>query len=51
VQVALVYLGGAVFGCYGLNAQEWLAVVAAAALIIPVDIIRKAVLSGTSLKA
>jgi calcium-translocating P-type ATPase len=51
VQVALVYFGGAVFSCHGLNTKEWLAVLVAAILIIPVDIIRKAILSGISQRA
>ncbi len=41
VQVALTYLGGAVFRSYGLNMKEWLVVLGFAVLIIPVDILRK----------
>jgi magnesium-transporting ATPase (P-type) len=43
VQTALVYFGGAVFDCYGLTLKEWGFVLVFAVLIIPADMIRKAV--------
>ncbi|MDR0410614.1 MAG: calcium-translocating P-type ATPase, PMCA-type [Treponema sp.] len=43
VQVILVYVGGGVFKCNGLNGAQWGVVLIAAASIIPVDLIRKAV--------
>jgi len=43
VQVAMTYLGGAVLRCYGLTLSEWGVVILAAFTIIPVDIIRKAI--------
>jgi calcium-translocating P-type ATPase len=48
VQIALVYLGGAVFDCYGLNGKEWLFVLLFSILIIPVDIIKKAIVGNTA---
>ncbi|MBQ8429653.1 MAG: calcium-translocating P-type ATPase, PMCA-type [Clostridia bacterium] len=41
VQVALTYLGGEIFACYGLNLKEWAVVLVMAITIIPIDIIRK----------
>ncbi len=41
IQVILVYFGGEIFQCYGLNATEWLLVTIAAFSIIPVDLLRK----------
>ena len=43
IQVVLVYVGGTIFRCYGLNLIEWGIVLAAAFTIIPVDLIRKAI--------
>jgi magnesium-transporting ATPase (P-type) len=43
VQAALVYLGGVIFDCYGLEPAEWGFVLILAVTIIPVDMIRKAV--------
>jgi calcium-translocating P-type ATPase len=43
VQIALTYLGGVIFRCYGLNFKEWAFVIVTAILIIPVDIVRKAI--------
>lgn len=43
VQVIMVYAGGAVMHCYGLTGSEWLYVLAAAFLVIPVDLIRKVI--------
>ncbi|MBR2337151.1 MAG: calcium-translocating P-type ATPase, PMCA-type [Clostridia bacterium] len=43
VQILLTYLGGEIFGCHGLNLQEWAIVIGMAITIIPVDIVRKLV--------
>lgn len=43
VQVFMTYLGGDVLRCYGLNVNEWVVVVLMAFTIIPVDMIRKAI--------
>ena len=39
--------GGDILRCYGLVGKEWAVVVVLAFTIIPVDLIRKAVLKGT----
>lgn len=44
VQIIMTYVGGAVLRCYGLNAKEWLIVLIMALTIIPVDLIRKAII-------
>jgi magnesium-transporting ATPase (P-type) len=41
VQILLVYVGGAVFQCHGLDAMQWLIVLVMAISIIPIDLIRK----------
>ncbi len=41
IQVALTYLGGEIFQCYGLTWNEWLAVLVMSVSIIPLDLIRK----------
>ena len=41
IQVLIVYLGGIVFRSTGLNVREWITVLIAAVLIIPMDIMRK----------
>jgi calcium-translocating P-type ATPase len=41
IQIGLVYVGGAIFSCFGLTIKEWLAVLCFAFIIIPVDLIRK----------
>lgn len=46
VQVVMTYLGGAVLSCYGLNVTEWLVVLIMAFTIVPVDLIRKAVVKA-----
>ena len=46
VQVIMTYFGGAILRCYGLNATEWIFVIAMAFIIIPVDLARKAILGG-----
>jgi calcium-translocating P-type ATPase len=43
IQAGLVYLGGAIFNCFGLDLTEWLWVIGFALLIVPVDLIRKSV--------
>jgi calcium-translocating P-type ATPase len=49
VQIVLVYVGmlssplGEIFSCYGLTGKEWSFVLALSVLIIPVDIVRKAI--------
>jgi len=48
VQVLMAYLGGAVLNCYGLNLTEWITVLVMAASIIPVDLIRKAIVKAVS---
>jgi calcium-translocating P-type ATPase len=45
VHVSLTYLGGAVFKCFGLNVREWLFVLGLAFMIIPVDLIRKVIVT------
>ncbi|MDR0764712.1 MAG: calcium-translocating P-type ATPase, PMCA-type [Synergistaceae bacterium] len=49
VQVLMTYLGGVILRCYGLTLNEWAVVLAMSFVIIPVDIIRKAV-AGNALK-
>ena len=46
VQVLMTYLGGAVLDCYGLNLTEWIVVLVMAVSIIPVDLIRKAIVGA-----
>ena len=46
VQVIMTYFGGAILRCYGLNATEWLFVIAMAFIIIPVDLVRKAIVGN-----
>lgn len=45
VQVIITYFGGAVVRCYPLNLREWLVVIGLAISIIPVDLIRKVIVS------
>lgn len=45
VQVMMVYLGSSVFDCYGLNAAQWGIVIALAAAVVPVDMVRKVVVA------
>ncbi|MDR0986880.1 MAG: calcium-translocating P-type ATPase, PMCA-type [Ruminococcus sp.] len=51
IQVALIYLGRGVFECWGLTGGEWAVVLAFAVLIIPVDLLRKAVVKIFAKKA
>jgi len=44
VQVLLVYLGGEVFSGYGLSLAQWGIILVGAVSVIPIDILRKAVL-------
>lgn len=41
IQVIMVYFGGEIFSCYGLNLSEWLFVIAASVSIIPVSLVYK----------
>ena len=43
VQIGLVYLGGEIFKCHGLNLEQWGIVLLFAVSIIPVGMIRKAI--------
>ncbi|MDR1422535.1 MAG: cation-translocating P-type ATPase [Coriobacteriales bacterium] len=45
IQVALIYLGGAVFDCFGLTPIEFAIVIGLSVLIIPIDLARKAILA------
>lgn len=49
VQVLMVYLGGVILRCYGLIANEWLFVLGLAILVIPIDLIRKAIVKQLGL--
>ena len=46
VQIAMTYLGGSVLRCHGLGVTEWIVVLVMAVSIIPVDLIRKAVMKN-----
>ncbi|MBR1528775.1 MAG: calcium-translocating P-type ATPase, PMCA-type [Oscillospiraceae bacterium] len=46
VQIIMTYIGGAVLRCYGMNAKEWCIVLILALTIIPVDLIRKAIVGS-----
>lgn len=41
IQVLMVYFGGTVMHCYGLNLEQWLHIIVISSLIIPLDMIRK----------
>ena len=45
VQILLTYLGNVIFRCYGLNFTEWLVVLIMAISIIPIDLLRKLIMS------
>ena len=47
VQIIMTYFGGVILRCFGLTASEWIFVLAMAFTIIPVDLVRKAIV-GTS---
>lgn len=48
VQVAMTYLGDVILRCFGLTLSEWAFVLAMAFTIIPIDLIRKAIVGGSS---
>jgi len=48
VQVFLVYFGGVILFGFGLELKEWLFVLGMAALVIPVDLLRKIIVKLTS---
>lgn len=56
VQIAMTYIGlaipavGEILGCHGLYSIEWLVVLVMAISIIPVDLIRKAIVNAVSKK-
>lgn len=50
IQVALTYIGGEIFSCHGLNLTEWAVVLIMAVSIIPVDMIRKAIVNAIEKK-
>ena len=50
VQVAMTYLGDVILRCFGLTGGEWLFVIAMAFTIIPIDLIRKAIVGGSTAK-
>lgn len=45
VQVILTYIGGNVLRCYGLTGIEWVFILALAITVIPIDLIRKAIVN------
>ena len=47
VQVIMTYFGGVILRCFGLTATEWMFVLAMAFTIIPVDLVRKAVVGSS----
>lgn len=51
VQVLMTYLGGDILRCYGLTLKEWVVVTVLAFTIIPVDLIRKAIIASISVKS
>ena len=54
VQIAMTYIGvaipavGDILGCHGLSVNEWLVVLVMAISIIPIDLIRKAIVKAVS---
>ncbi len=46
IQVLMTYLGGAVLRCAGLTGTEWVFILVLALTVIPVDLIKKAVLGA-----
>ncbi len=46
VQIIMTYVGGVILRCFGLNLKEWAIVLIMALTIIPVDLIRKAIVGG-----
>lgn len=47
VQVIMTYFGGVILRCFGLTATEWIFVIAMAFTIIPIDLIRKAIVGSS----
>ncbi len=47
VQIIMTYFGGVILRCFGLTATEWIFVLAMAITIIPVDLVRKAVVGSS----
>ncbi|MDE6666921.1 MAG: calcium-translocating P-type ATPase, PMCA-type [Clostridia bacterium] len=50
VQIIMTYLGNVIFNCYGLNLVEWAVVLVMSISIIPVDLLRKAIVKAISKK-
>lgn len=50
IQVIIIQVGGKVFGTIPLTLSNWIAVVAIAFLIIPIDLVRKAVVKQMGIK-
>ena len=48
VQVIMTYFGGVILRCFGLTLTEWAFVIAMAFTIIPVDLLRKAVVGDST---
>lgn len=54
VQIAMTYIGlavpavGEILGCHGLNLTEWLVVLVMSISIIPIDLIRKAIVKAVA---
>ncbi|MDR1242128.1 MAG: calcium-translocating P-type ATPase, PMCA-type [Deltaproteobacteria bacterium] len=46
IQVLMTYWGGTILRCYGLTWREWLFVLGSALIIVPADLLRKALLGG-----
>lgn len=46
VQVAMAYLGGDILRCYGLLLREWLLISLMALTMIPMDLLRKAIVAA-----
>ena len=44
----MTYLGGSILNGWGLNATEWLVVLVMALSIIPIDLLRKAIVKAVS---
>ncbi|MBQ9479150.1 MAG: cation-translocating P-type ATPase, partial [Selenomonadaceae bacterium] len=48
VQVIMTYVGDVILRCFGLTGGEWLFVLGMAFTIIPIDLIRKTIVGGSS---
>ena len=48
VQIVMTYVGGAILSGWGLVFTEWLLVIAMAASILPIDLIRKTIATSVS---